>query len=119
MKSLIFTFLSLLFLVLGVTLAVQNGAQHIHVMLGRSVIPDVSMGTLLGVAFVFGFLTAFMQLLKIAFALQSRLGSDELRREKAEVSAETSSDKVKALEAKVATLEKALSQAIDAKKVGK
>ncbi len=108
----LYTALSLLAVVFGVTLAVQNGSQVITFHLGQSTLTQVSLGSLFGVMFVAGFLAALFQSLRWLDVLQSRLKRYELKREKAEVTAETNADQVKVLESKIKTLEKALEQAL-------
>lgn len=67
-------------------------------------------------------ITAFLAALAMAFRMYERIlfqrhkgTRAERQREKAEVTAETSSEKVRALEAKVQTLEKALDDALSRK----
>lgn len=103
---------SLLCIILAVFVLVQNWSGSVSVTIGNQTWPSVMLGPVLLSLFVLGALASFFRLWGMASMLRSRIKHDELRREKAEVKAETSSDQIRALESKIQTLEKALEQAL-------
>lgn len=93
---------------------VMNWSQPVNLSLGQYTLTQFPLGgALLG---VYGLTLAAMgaQLLQQISVIASRMKQFELRKEKAEVRAETQTDQVKALESKIKTLEKALDQALKA-----
>jgi hypothetical protein len=105
-------FISLFCLVTVVLLMVQNWSQTTSVTLGSQHWPAVSVGTLLLGVVLLTSVSLLLRFMDLATILRNRMQQDTLRREKAQVVAETSSDQVCALEAKINTLEKALEQAL-------
>lgn len=114
MKKMMFQLLSLAALIVAVVLVVQNFGEYVPLRFLNLSMEAVPLGILLLVAVLMGSATIFFRMLDIAMHLQGRLKQFEHRREKAEVSAQTSSDQVNALEAKIETLEKALERALAA-----
>lgn len=76
--------------------------------------PQMSVGMALLTTFILGSLGTFFKSLSVFTELRGDVKQYELRKEKAEVKAETTTDQVRALESKIQTLEKALEQALSA-----
>lgn len=115
----VFNVLSLLFLLTGLIVIIQNfSAATVPFDFLTLHYEDVPQGYLLGGTFLLGALGMLMLLFKTQlFSTVDRLKSSR-ELEKMEVTAESSSEKVKALESKVATLEKALDDALAEKQSG-
>ncbi len=108
------TIVSILCIVLVAVVVVQNWEQYLSVTFLSRTIPNISLGlVLLAISLVSG-LAVFFKLWDISQRLAGEIKQYELRKEKAEVKAETSSDQVRVLESKIQTLEKALEQALSA-----
>lgn len=93
-------------------LLVQNGARMVPLSLGNLFWPAVPLGGLLLAASVAIAAIAGLLGWQAVARITSRMKQDELRKEKAQVQAEISTDQIRVLETKVQTLEKALEQAL-------
>lgn len=112
MTALLVQFVALLCLVPAVMLVVQNWSVQAPITLGQTTWPTVSVGLtiLLGILLV-----SISLLLRVSHSvkgLQDVVRRYEIRREQAEATSEASGDSVKALEAKIQTLETALEKAL-------
>ena len=108
----LFKTLSLLVLVLLVFTGIQNGAANAPLILANGSIVQWSVGTVILVAALLGAFVVVGLVLPVLDELRKQKQRSARSAEKLEVSAESSGEKVKALEAKIQTLEKALDDAL-------
>ena len=98
---------------LAVLIAVfQNWATPARLVWAQWVWTGVPMGAVILGSFLLGIAGVFFRFWELSRLMRAELKQYELRREKAEVRAESTHDQVRALESKIQTLEKALSQAL-------
>ncbi len=95
--------------------AVQNWSVMTPLQIQGGQMITLSLGQVLLLSGSILMIANLLSFLRIYNPLQRRLKQFELRKEKAEIQVETTSDYTKALEQKVETLEKALQQALSKK----
>jgi uncharacterized integral membrane protein len=91
---------------------VAAGNVSTYILLNFPPIAGISLGIVILAAGLLGVLSAFGFSMVKRQTMRTEIKQYELRKEKAEVKAETTSDQVRVLEAKIQTLEKALAQAL-------
>ncbi len=106
---------TLLFAVIAIALIAQNMDQAVDIQLFNRGWEQVSLGLTYLIALVSGLIICFSLVWPRVARLQAEAKHYELRKEKAEVKAESSSDQIRVLESKIQTLEKALEQALSTK----
>jgi uncharacterized integral membrane protein len=111
-KSSILTGLSVVFAVAAVLLVAQNWAGEMSVMFLAKSWGPYPQGLVLLKLFALGALAGLCLYWNSRTQYNREIKHFELRREKAEVKAEASTDQVRVLESKIQTLEKALEQAL-------
>jgi hypothetical protein len=111
-KKLLFPFVSLFCIVLVAALTLQNWYNDTAINLGNQAFAPLPLGAVILVTFLLGSGAAFFTLWGLTNQVRAQVKHAELRKEKAEVKAETDSDQIRALESKIDTLEKALEQAL-------
>lgn len=112
-QKLLINILASLFLGAAVVLMVSNMDLTTDVNFWGEVYTQVPLGALLGGVAVLVGASLAMKLWEMMLLVRKSTRKVERQLERAEVTAEVSGDKVKAMEAKIATLETALSKALD------
>jgi hypothetical protein len=111
----VFPLTSLAIVALIGCLIAQNWYTSIPITFLSQHWPSMMVGPVLLGTTLFSALAVFLRQLSVTRQFQSEMKQWELRREKAEVKAETSTDQIRVLESKIQTLEKALQQALSSK----
>jgi hypothetical protein len=110
----IFVNLLSIFLLAGVVVLIfSTWLMPVSISILGNLYPDLPLGGLLAMVGVAVGLAVLLKGWEYLATIRHEARRIERNRERAEVTAEASSDKVKALEAKVETLEKALSKALE------
>ncbi len=104
---------AILCITLAAVFIILNGSTLVSLKLlpGNAAV-TVSLGFVMLGFWLLGTLGALFKYWQAAQQLKSSMKQYELRREKAEVKAEVSTDQIRSLESKIQTLEKALQQAL-------
>lgn len=110
----LFTLATLLCTLVAGLLIVQNWETSISLALATAVWPQVSLGSVLLVVYALGALATLIKSWGAYLRICQDMKHYELRKEKAEVKAETHTDQIRTLESKIKTLETALAQALAA-----
>lgn len=101
-----------LFTLLCVGLIMNNINTPITLALTEQQHITLPLGGLIAAMYLLGIFAVVFVTLGLKNKLINQVKQQELRREQAQVSSETASDQIRALEAKVSTLEKALEKAL-------
>lgn len=92
---------------------VSNWETSVTVQFLEITLEDLSLGSVFAAIIALTGLIGILKAWELMGLVQKNMRKSERHLEKAEVTAEISTDKVKALESKVQTLEKALSKALE------
>lgn len=112
LRTVTLTMASLFCITLIALLVVQNWQMQTPLTVAGTTWPAVSLGGVILVASLLSGLGLFFRLWNVMQRMQTGIKQSELRKERAEVRAETSGDQIRALESKIQTLERALEQAL-------
>ena len=115
LQQLLLTVGSMITFVLALLVAYQNWATPVDLAFLQWQFPAFSLGVALVVVGILLSVSISMQMASLAALLNSRQRKAERELERKEVDREGAAERVKVLEAKVDTLEKALSEALRAR----
>jgi uncharacterized integral membrane protein len=112
MSRLMTTWLPFILLMCACFLAAGNGADTVLFHLTDTTSATLGVGTVFLLAFLFGCVTSALACFGIIAQLKKVVQANQLKTEQSQVSREESDDSVRALQAKVDTLEAALKKAL-------